>query len=437
MTFTVMSLADRLGSLWNSLLTTFTHRTISTTADGSFFRTLSDLANLSDKYTVPVSPQTVSSIATAGACMKVLAETIAMLPFGVYREENGIIKEDFTDPVYQLLHNQPHPNYSSFSFREGMMYNMLQSGNAVAIINQDRLGIPTSFQVVPYDQVTPILYEGRMYYDIPKLGKTISQDYVIHIPYNSHNSLWGISPIQQYRELFGEVLSVIKYNFEFYKNGVRTSGVLSADKALSQDVFDRLRESFGKEYAGARNSGKPILLEEGLKYNPITVSQSDAQYMENRKFSKQEISSIYRVPLHLINSLERSTDNNIEHQGIDFVTHTILPIVKRWEQEFNRKLFGNQSGPVRKYVRFNLDGLLRGDFMSRTEGYSKLFMIGVLSQNDIRRLENMNPITGGDVYYRPLNMIDSSITPKEEQALRFLTQTTQPSHNGHTKEYHS
>jgi HK97 family phage portal protein len=222
---------------------------------------------------------------------------------------------------------------------------------------------------------------------------------ILHIPgLPSDDGLVGLSPIEYNKRALQLGATTQQFGLNFFEKGANSSGAFATQGELSDESYNRLKKDLNENYAGMQNSGKPLLLEGGLKFERISIPNNDAQFLETRKYQKEEIASIFRVPMHMINSLENATFSNIEHQSLEFVQFTILPWVKRIEQAMNTQLLSQEER--KKYViKFNIDTLLRGDFKTRTEGYEKLLRSSVVTVNEVRALENMNPVDGGDIRY--------------------------------------
>jgi HK97 family phage portal protein len=227
----------------------------------------------------------------------------------------------------------------------------------------------------------------------------------------SFDGIVGLSPISYMSGAINLGINYEKYGNSFFKNGALTSGVLEHPLGMSETAFIRLKEEFAKNYRGLANAGKPIILEEGATYKPISINAADSQLIENKRFQVEDICRIYRVPLHLVQDLSRSTNNNIEHQSLEFVMYTMLPHFKRWEENINGQLLTPQERKAGFFIEFNVSGLLRGDMKTRAESYAMGRQWGWLSVNDIRRLENMAPIKNGDIYLMPMNMYEAGTTP--------------------------
>jgi len=210
--------------------------------------------------------------------------------------------------------------------------------------------------------------------------------------------------IEAARESIGLGLAADQFGGSFFGNGANVNTVLTHPGRLSDDAYKRLMASWQRRYAGLDNAHKTAILEEGMNLTKVSISPSESQFLETRQFGVVDIARFFRIPLAYLGSLENSsTRANIEEQGIQFQRNTILPWVKRWEAEFNRKLFPNGND---YYIRFNMDGLLRGDISSRYSSYATARQWGWLSVNDIRKFEGLDNIDNGDTYLQPLNMVD-------------------------------
>ena len=228
---------------------------------------------------------------------------------------------------------------------------------------------------------------------------------VLHIPGLGFDGLVGYSPIAMAKNAIGLAIATEEYGSKFFANGAAPSGVLEHPGTIKDP--QRVRESWMSQFGGSQNSGKIAVLEEGLKYTPISISPEQAQFLETRKFQINEIARIFRVPPHMLADLEKSSFSNIEQQSLEFVKYTLDPWVIRWEQSIQRTLLS--PGEKKEYfVKFNVEGLLRGDYQSRMSGYATARQNGWMSANDIRELENLDRIPaeeGGDLYLINGNML--------------------------------
>lgn len=374
-----------------------------------------------------VNERTALSMTAVYACVRVLAESIASLPLHVYeRGENGnqIKAEDF--PLYALLHDAPNSEMSSFTFRETLMTHLLLYGNAYAqVLRNGRGEVVALYPLMPNKMLVERDDNGRIQYryiryneEPPTMeGSTVilSPEAVLHIPGMAFDGLVGLSPIAACRSAIGMGISQDEYSSRFYANGAAPMGVLEHPGVIKNP--EKLRESWNEAFGGSRNAGKVAILEEGLRFTPISISPADSQLLETRKFSVEEICRIFRVPPHLVQDLSRSTFNNIENQGISFVQYSIVPWTVRWEQALTRSLLN--PAERRKYViRFNIDGLMRGACKDRYDAYAVGINNGFLCPNDVRRLEGFDLIPddqNGDTFLiqgamMPLSMAGASYT---------------------------
>ena len=362
---------------------------------------------------VDVDEESALKISTVYACVKVISETIASLPLNLLKElTNGDSEKAKQHPLYTILKDVPNSEMSSFTFREMLMTNLLLWGNAYALIKRNKNGKITELyplksknMVVERDAVSNNI--KYTYTNNRGITKTYSPKQIFHIPAFSFDGIIGVSPITYAREAMGLALATEEFGARFFGNGARPGGVLEHPGVLKDP--EKLRESWNKVYQGTANSHKVAVLEEGMKYHEIGMSPEDSQFLQTRSFQIAEICRIFRVPPHMVGDLSRSTFSNIEHQSIDFVVHTIRPWLVRWEQAIARALLNEEERTI-YYAKFNVDGLMRGDFVTRMNGYAIARQNGWMSANEIRALENMNKIPadqGGDLYLLNGNMISA------------------------------
>ena len=359
---------------------------------------------------IPINDQTAMKYSAVFGCIRVLSETLASMPTMLYRKKAGGDREAMTDlMVYDILHNRPNEEMSPYSFKEACMVALNTGGNAVCEkqfnSNGNLVGLypyPWSMVKIERDKET-----GKLIYKIrgDTTERILTREQVFHIPGLSLDGIIGLSPIEYAANSIRLGMNHEQFGNKFYQNGAHASGVFSFPAALSDPAFQRLKEDLSKAYTGLANTGKPILLEEGGSFQQLTIKPVDAQLLESRRFQTEDICRIYRVPLHLVQDLSRSTNNNIEHQSLEFIMYTMLPWFKRWEEAINAQLLTAQQRLQGYYIEFKMDALLRGDAQSRATAYATGRQWGWLSVNDIRRLENMNSIgPAGDIYLEPLNM---------------------------------
>jgi HK97 family phage portal protein len=352
-----------------------------------------------------VNRETAMQFSAVYACVRIISETIASLPLAILERSDGYVNYA-QHPLSTFIELEPNAVMTRFMFWETMIAHVLLEGNAYAIIERDMDMMPKSFIIVNPNDVE-IMYDDRKAKLMYKIdGKIYYNWKILHIAGISFDGVKGLSPISYHRDSIGIGLSEMEFQGKFFKNGAQISGVLENPGKLTDDAYKRIAQSWRNTYEGAQNAGKTAILEGGTAYKTIGIKPIDAQFMEQRRFTIEDIARIYRVPLHLLQDLSRSTNNNIEHQSIDFVQHTIRPHIKRIEAELDRKIFTEKEKKSRKYfTRFNLDALLRGDVRSRGEFYRTLSNIGAINANEVRSMEGMNPYEGGDIYRVPMNTI--------------------------------
>lgn len=364
-----------------------------------------------------VNERSAMQMTAVYACVRVLSEAVASLPLSLYREaEDGGQARATAHPLYTVLHDMPNPEMSSFVFRETMMTHLLLWGNAYAqIIRNGKGDVIALYPLMPNRVTVNRGDDGKIYYTynhsdgdpLPTAkAVTLTANEVLHIPGLGFDGLVGYSPIAMAKNAIGLAIAAEEYGAKFYANSATPSGVLEHPGTLKDPA--RVRESWNATFGGSTNSGKVAVLEEGMKYSPISISPADAQFLEIRKFQVSEIARIFRVPPHMLGDLERATFSNIEEQSIEFVKYTLQPWLIRWEQAIGNKLL-TPAERTEYFARFNVDGLLRGDYKSRMEGYSVGIQNGFMSVNDVRRLENLSAVPaelGGNRYMVNGNMVD-------------------------------
>ena len=354
-----------------------------------------------------VSEKTALQTTAVYACVRILAETIASLPLHTYRYSPGGKEKAQEHPLYHLLHSEPNPEMTSFVFRETLMGHLLLWGNAYAQIIRDGRGrVLGLYPLLPNKMLVSRTDQGVLFYQYEKDGRTffLPNTEVLHIPGLGFDGLVGYSPIAMAKNAIGMAIATEEYGAKFFANGASPGGVLEHPGVVKDP--GKIRESWNAVYQGSGNAHRVAVLEEGMKFQPIGIPPEQAQFLETRKYQLNEIARIFRIPPHMIGDLEKSSFSNIEQQSLEFVMYTLDPWVIRWEQAIQRALLS--GGEKRQYfVKFNVDGLLRGDYQSRMNGYAVGRQNGWLSANDIRELENLNRISpelGGDLYLINGNM---------------------------------
>ena len=364
-----------------------------------------------------VNERSAMQMTAVYACVRILSESIAGLPVHLYKYREDGSKEKAVDhPLYRILHDEPNPEMTSFVFRETLMTHLLLWGNAYAqIIRNGKGQVLGLYTLMPNRMTVDRDEKGHLYYsylvsdsDAPtmKSGTVILKPTdVLHIPGLGFDGLVGYSPIAMAKNAIGLAIAAEEYGSKFYANGAAPSGVLEHPGTLKDPA--RVRDSWNSTFGGSSNSHKVAVLEEGMKYTPISISPNEAQFLETRKFQINEIARIFRVPPHMVGDLEKSSFSNIEQQSLEFVKYTLDPWVIRWEQALYRTLLSEEEKKT-LFFKFNVEGLLRGDYASRMNGYATARQNGWMSANDIRELEDLDRIPaelGGDLYLVNGNML--------------------------------
>ena len=364
-----------------------------------------------------VTERSAMQMTAVYSCVRILAEAVAGLPLHLYKYTDGGGKEKaLNHPLYRLLHDEPNPEMSSFVFRETLMTHLLLWGNAYAqVIRNGKGEVIALYPLMPNKMSVDRDENGRLYYTYYRgsdeaiknkdFAVTLQPSDVLHIPGLGFDGLVGYSPIAMAKNAIGIAIACEEYGAKFFANGAAPGGVLEHPGTIKDP--QRVRESWQSTFGGSGNANKIAVLEEGMKYTPIGISPEQAQFLETRKFQINEIARIFRVPPHMVGDLEKSSFSNIEQQSLEFVKYTLDPWVIRWEQSIQRALL-SQGEKAEYFVKFNLEGLLRGDYQSRMNGYAIGRQNGWMSANDIRELENLDRIPveeGGDLYLINGNML--------------------------------
>lgn len=378
----------------------------------------------------PVNERSAMQMTAVYSCVRILSEAVAGLPLHLYRYTADGSKEKAADnPLYFLLHDEPNPEMTSFVFRETLMTHLLLWGNGYAqIIRNGKGEVVALYPLMPNRMAVDRDDKGQLYYEYQTSsdeahttkGGTVrlKPTDVLHIPGLGFDGLVGYSPIAMAKNAIGMAIACEEYGAKFFANGATPGGLLEYPGTVKDP--EKVRESWNKGFGGSSNSNKVAILEEGMKYTPISISPNEAQFLETRKFQINEIARIFRVPPHMVGDLEKSSFSNIEQQSLEFVKYTLEPWLIRWEQAMARVLI-SQNDKAAFFIKFNVDGLLRGDYQSRMGGYATARQNGWMSANDIRELENLDRIPaeeGGDLY-----LINGNMTKLKDAGI-FAANTT-------------
>lgn len=371
-----------------------------------------------------VTESTAMQVPVYFAGVKLISEAFASLQVQVFQElDNGNTVEVTQHPANYLLSVEPkiggNAIYSSFTFKEAMMQNCINGGNAYARIWWDQNQEPRELELFEHDKVTihPSSSRRKIVYHLEDRATPLQSYDILHVPMmtDGGNGYEGVGLLHYARESLGLAIAAQTYMNSFFMTGAQMTGVIEHPGRLSPAALQNFLTTWQNKFHGIYNAGSTAVLEEGMQFKKTGITPQEAALSDIKKLVGEDIVRFLGIPQHLVHMLERSTNNNIEQQALEFVTYFFRPHIKRWENEFNRKLFTDDQKENGMYLRFNLDSLLRADSQARAELYSTLFNIGVLSGNDIRAKERMNKVDGLDKYYRPLNMADAQqdITQQE------------------------
>ena len=362
---------------------------------------------------VVVSNETALNFSAVFCAVNIIAGSIASLPLHVYRRVGEGSKEPYRDhSLYDLLHNQPNSEMTSYVFREILQQHCLLMGNAYAEIIPDRLGRPAELWPVNPGAVNVRRDEKNMIvYEIDEGGgekRLVPAERMFHMPGLGFDGRVGYSVLAKARETFGLGLAMEEFQARFYGQGTNIGSVLEHPGRLSPEAHERLVKDLQEKRGGLTQAHKSMVLEEGMKFVKTGMPLEDAQFLESRVFQIGEIARWFNLPPHKLKELSRATYSNIEQQQIEFLQDSIRPWAVRWEQHISWKLLRQGERRV-VFAEFNLDGLQRGDTKSRMEAYAALRNVGAINADEIRAKENMNPIgdLAGEMYWRPLNMGDA------------------------------
>ena len=299
----------------------------------------------------PVNERSAMQMTAVYACVRILSEAIAGLPVHLYQyKEDGSKEKALSHSLYRLLHDEPNPEMTRFVFRETLMTHLLLWGNAYAqIIRNGKGEVLALYPLMPNRMTVDRDEKGHLYYqyqmqdsDAPTMKNgtvTLKPTDVLHIPGLGFDGLVGYSPIAMAKNAIGMAIACEEYGAKFFANGATPGGLLEYPGTVKNP--EAVRESWNKGFSGS-NSHKIAVLEEGMKYTPISISPEQAQFLETRKFQIDEIARIFRVPPHMVGDLEKSSFSNIEQQSLEFVKYTLEPWIIRWEQSINRALLSEK-----------------------------------------------------------------------------------------------
>lgn len=391
-----------------------------------FFSSLwtSGSANSADNFSLHTSPRSYTSkagtlvnqetaltLSALRRAVTLLAESVAQLPCELYERDGDKRDRAVGHPLYDVLHYQPNQKDSAFEYFETAQGMLGLNGNHLALIDRNSKGEVTELVPVHRDKIVFLKgTDGLPYYNLIEENETVPMRLMHHVKGFSLDGFQGLSPLQTSADTIGQALAVDQHGSSVFSNGVTLSGVIERPREAStlktQDAVDNVVDSFVARHSGLRNLFSVGLLQEGMTYKQMAMTNEQAQLIEARKMGVADISRLYGIPLAMLNETAGESYKSIEQQSLNFVIYALMPWLKRFESSMRRDLLL----PVERrnlYIEFNVSGLLRGDMKTRFDAYAIARQWGWLSVNDIRRLENLPPIDSGNTYLTPLNMVDS------------------------------
>lgn len=360
-----------------------------------------------------VTVNSALAIPTVYRCVNIKANAIAMLPFQMFKRSAVGREREKRHIVSKLLETRPNPFQSPFKFKHLIEVHRNTWGNAYININWGADGRPKEMWLLNPSVTEPIIDTTnntlRYQTTLPNGEQTmIGEGDIIHLIALSTDGIKGKPPIQVARESIGSSQAAQKFKGKFYKHGASNSGVLKVPGMLNSEAKEVVRKEWEKANTGLNNAQRIAILDAGLEFQSISMPLKDAQFVESMKFDKAEIATMFDIPLHMVNELDRATHSNIEHENLSFIQNTLSPILRQNEEEFMYKLFSERE-QARYYLKFNLESLLRADKKTQAEFYKIMLDVGAYSINEVRELEDRNAVEGGDKHRVDLNHVSLDI----------------------------
>lgn len=381
-----------------------------------------DLAKLlggEDTWTgLDVDRYTALGLPVVWACVRVLAETLASLPLILYKRTDGGKERADAHPLYPILHIQPNPEQTAFVFKEQLQHHLGIFGNAYAQIVRDGRGYVKELWPLDPSLVKPFRDERGLRFTYKKKDGaeevTFEKNEILFIPALSFNGIQGYAPLEINKQTLGLALAAKRYAAEFFANNATPSLALVSPGKLTEEAAKRMAKSWRDSHGKWGKKGTPAVLEQGIEIKTLSAEPEKVQLVEIQKYLTREVCRFYRMQPHMVQDLENATFTNIEHQGLEFVTHTIRPWLVRWEQAITTQLL-TEKERKEYFCEFLIDALLRGDIVARSTAYRTFMEMGVLNADEIREMENKNRREGGDTYYAPQNWIATAGSGLEQQ----------------------
>lgn len=371
------------------------------------------LGGMSTAAGVTVTPLKALGVSTVFACVNRVSQSVATIPLKLYRSLPGGGRVEATEhPLFSLLHDSPNPEMTSGDFRRAVQSHLTLRNNGYALIVRNGLGQVSELWPIDYADVQVRRNSVTRELEYTVQGKAVHASQVLHLRSMTVNGILGLDTVSTGRDTIALAIALQDNASKFFANGSRPGSILEHPGVLGDEAAKRLRESFERLYKGSENAYKVAVLEEGLKFVSNRTDNKDSQFLESKKEQSLAICQLFGIPPHKVGILDNATFSNIEHQNIEYVQDTLLSACSAWEQTLNMKLLTEIERRTYSFG-FVLDGLLRGDIKTRYEAYAIARNWGWLNADDIRGLENMNPLPDGKgkVYLQPLNMVEAGTPP--------------------------
>ncbi len=356
-----------------------------------------------------VTEKTALGLSAYWAGVRRISESIALLPLDVFSKQ-GSVRKEVTHPTEYLLNKEANYKTISFDFVQVLITSAINWGNGYAIIERDKSANPISLTNVKSESVKPIIYDEELFWELSLQNSKnllIPDRDIINLRGFGTDEILGLSAIKYHAQNLGLSLAAQDYGADFYNKGTRIDGYIEYQGKLDVSVKKQISQQWDANY-GANGIGGTAILDNGTKYTRLGLPPEDAQFIETRAFQKREIATILGIPPYMINEMGEATYNNVENLGIEFVTYGIGSWIERLEQEYARKLL-KESEKKSHYYKHNVNRLLRTDVAAKSDFYRVMSDIGVYSINEIRALEDLNPVDGGDQRFVQLNRVELSI----------------------------
>ena len=405
---------------------------ISLTDEKAWNPSLWNLIGAQSSAGMNVNEYTALTYSAIYCAISLISGTIATLPLRLIKEKGKKRHNATEKPLYHVLHTKANPYMTAMTLREVLTAHALGWGNGYAEIVRNSLGDVMRLWPITPNRVKPKIKDDELVYEITVDGEimVLPRSQVLHVPGLGFDGFMGYSVVSLARESVGMGLAMEKFGASFFGQGAHPGIAVTHPGKLSEGAYKNLSGELSTKYAGLGKAHRLMLLEEGMKFEKVGISQEDSQFLESRVFQVQEVARWFGLPPHKLKEMTKSSFSNIESEQISFVTESILPWLVRFEQNYNLQLLTDREVQQGFYFKHSVEGLLRGDSKSRGEFYRTMWSIGAITQNEIRGLEDMDPVDGGDELFVPLNvtplsrvneLIDNKlqptidVTPKEEE----------------------